>query len=397
MTISLTSQSLGFNLDHIFPEDEIDCGGESDGIADTFQFPNDPDIMFETHQPQCCSSGFGKSLQFFRCSDHNLTHVTNYMSYSRDLGILDKSDPEGTRPWTMGQRAHMFASFFTMRRKPPLGGLDGDCLNYPVFKETGTSTSRRWNTGEFLHHSVENTKRSLLGSGNVLRQGPKILDTLRRVCATKPKIASSSAINLVTGEEVTCDGTTCNPPSGGPLCPDGTTPPCPLLPDPQPDQNQCPDGSKPPCGSGTCPIGTSLACQPLEGFLCLDGLKPPCIDTLTGEDPNREPPKPDEKPAENVLCPKACEVHSNRCDSQTAPNCIFPDPRVAKPRGACACRPGYKATGATDSDATKHWRLPILGQEHRVWVAEGVRCDEKCQGFGFEACREVGLLDKSCI
>ncbi|ORX94603.1 hypothetical protein BCR34DRAFT_579869 [Clohesyomyces aquaticus] len=57
-----------FNLDHAFPEEPGKgggCDGESDGIADTFQIPNDPDVKFEDYQPQCCHSGFGKSLQFF--------------------------------------------------------------------------------------------------------------------------------------------------------------------------------------------------------------------------------------------------------------------------------------------------------------------------------------------
>jgi hypothetical protein len=368
---SANKQPLGFDIEHVFPEEDgVGCNGESDGIADSFQFPNDPNTIFDTHQPQCCHSGFGKSLRFFPCPGKNLTHVANYMSYSRDLGVFDIKDPEGTRPWTMGQRAHMFASFFTMRRKPPLGGLDGDCLYYPVFKDSGSASSRRWNTGEFLHTRAENEKRSLLGGGgNVLRQAPKILETLRKVCATEPKDPSSSAIDLVTGEEVQCDGKTCQPPSGGAFCPDGSNPPCELLPDPEPKQKQCPNGSALPCGDDTCPIGTSLSCQPDEGFLCPDGLKPPCNGTLT---------KPDEKAVENGSCPKACDVHFNKCDATTAPSCNFPDPRVAKPRGACACRPGFKATGASDSDKTKHWRLPVLGQEHRVWVAEGVPCNAPC-------------------
>jgi hypothetical protein len=393
MTDFSNQRMIGFNLDHIFPEipgKGGGCDGESDGIADTFQFPNDPHFIYEEYQPRCCHSGSGKSLKFFQCPFENLTHVTNYMSYARSMGQLDKNDPLGTRPWTMGQRAHMFASFFTMRRKAPLGGLDGDCLYYPVFKDTGSPASRRWNTDEFLQTRSAHSKRGLVSGGNVLRQSPALLETLKKVCAADPANPELSAINVITGDEVTCDGTTCQQPPGGAICPDGiSTPPCILLPDPLPDRKQqCPDGSRPPCSADVCPLGTSLSCTPEEGFLCPDtGLKGPCKGTSSPPNGNQN----------KTACPKPCDVHFNKCDARTAPTCIFPDPRVAHPRAACACAPGFKATGAADGDVTKHWRLPILGQEHRVWVPEGVVCDAQCQGSGFDACKEVVILDKSCI
>ncbi|KAH7111668.1 hypothetical protein B0J13DRAFT_461841, partial [Dactylonectria estremocensis] len=88
----------------------------------------------------------------------------------------------------------------------------------------------------------------------------------------------------------------------------------------------------------------------------------------------------------------------NNCDKTTAPTCIFPDPRVAKPRGACACRPGFKASAYKDTDTTKQWRLPVPGQEHRVWTAEGVPCDKLCVvSTGVDSCREVSEVAKECV
>jgi hypothetical protein len=97
-------------------------------------------------------------------------------------------------------------------------------------------------------------------------------------------------------------------------------------------------------------------------------------------------------------CPAACNTYSNRCDQTTAPTCIFPNPNVQRPRAACACRAGYKADGVADNDRTKQWRLPVEGQEHRVWVAEGVRCDTLCQNpYGPGGCREVVEIGAECI
>ncbi|KAH7064071.1 hypothetical protein BKA63DRAFT_608817, partial [Paraphoma chrysanthemicola] len=271
-----------FNLDHIFPaKDGVGCGGESDSIADTFQFPNDPTIKFEAYQPRCCFSGFGKSLSFFPCSGENKTHVTNHMSYSSDGGKLDPNDPAGTRPWTMGQRAHMFASFFTIRRKAPRGGLDGDCLYYPVFKDIGKPASRPRDTSAFLPHAKRDLLNSVLSGSHLFRQNPNLLPTLQKLCATKPTNPGSSAINIVTGEEVQCDGTTCKPPTTGAICADGSKPPCAVIPDPATVET-CLDGSTPPCKTNTCPAGTELSCVPIEGITCdEDGLQPPCFETGT--------------------------------------------------------------------------------------------------------------------
>ena len=96
-------------------------------------------------------------------------------------------------------------------------------------------------------------------------------------------------------------------------------------------------------------------------------------------------------------CPKACDIHNNTCDAHTAPTCIYPDPRLSNPRGACACRPGFKATGYVDIDTSRQWRQPVLGGEHRVWVAEGVKCDTLCVIWsGVNSCQEVSLIPEAC-
>jgi hypothetical protein len=128
----------------------------------------------------------------------------------------------------------------------------------------------------------------------------------------------------------------------------------------------------------------------LSSKICLDGKTPLCSD-------GTQPLCQDELVTVSSGCPKACDPHNNRCDA-TAPTCIFPDPRVASPRGACACRPGYKAANSVSNGISKQWRLPVEGHEHRVWVAEDVKCDTLCDvSTGANACLEVSLIGKECV
>ena len=127
-------------------------------------------------------------------------------------------------------------------------------------------------------------------------------------------------------------------------------------------------------------------------FVCQDGSAPTCADGSVPRPPTEIYGRADPL----ATCPAACNVFRNRCDPTTAPTCIYPDPRVVNARAACACRPGYKAAAA-DSDTTKHWRLPVAGQEHRTWVAEGVPCDTLCKGYGAQSCMEVTILGRECI
>ena len=127
---------------------------------------------------------------------------------------------------------------------------------------------------------------------------------------------------------------------------------------------------------------SSEICLDGKTLLCSDGTQPLCQDELV---------------IGSSGCPKACDPHNNRCDA-TAPTCIFPDPRVVGPRGACACRPGYKAANSVSSGISKQWRLPVEGHEHRVWVAEDVKCDTLCDvSTGASACLEVPLIGKECV
>lgn len=128
----------------------------------------------------------------------------------------------------------------------------------------------------------------------------------------------------------------------------------------------------------------------ISSEICIDGSIPLCSD---GTKPKCGAIHEQENPA----CPKACDPHHNNCHA-TAPTCIFPDPKVTGPRGACACRPGYKATGHANNDAVNQWRLPIESHEHRVWVAEGVKCDTLCDvSTGVDSCLEVSLIAAQCI
>ncbi|KAH6688422.1 hypothetical protein F5X68DRAFT_231050 [Plectosphaerella plurivora] len=96
------------------------------------------------------------------------------------------------------------------------------------------------------------------------------------------------------------------------------------------------------------------------------------------------------------ICAQSCNVFRNKC-AVTAPTCIYPNPQVPNPRAACACRPGFKADNVADGDTTKHWRVPVTGQEHRVWVAEGVSCNTQCGGYGAQSCMEVTMVGADCV
>jgi hypothetical protein len=127
---------------------------------------------------------------------------------------------------------------------------------------------------------------------------------------------------------------------------------------------------------------------------CKDGTLPVCLDGSVPTEHRRLP----ERSAGGSACPQACNPSRNDCDPTTAPICTYPDPTVADPRGACACQPGYKATGYQNDDAGKHWRLAVAGQQHRVWVSEGVSCGTRCNILsGVGSCSEVTLIAAECV
>ncbi|RGP78945.1 metalloprotease 1 [Fusarium longipes] len=383
-TGSTLTHELGhwFDLDHIFPEKAgADCAGESDLIEDTYQFPHDGN-MFEPEQRRCCSTKKGNKVEWGLCADGSTYNVTNYMSYSRIKGKIISGNANGTAPWTTEQRAHMFASYFTHRRSPGKT-VDSNCNSYPVFFEAEPAS--KLDTRAFVLDERSLSGFALRGY-KLLKQGPRLLEQLIKRCSSPPNPNLVEAINIYTGEIVTCDDEgNCQSPSTGPTCPDGTSPPCQL------DQH-CLDGSAPPCKE-VCRDGTAPPCTGNGGSTCPDGLPSSCLGgSVEVEKPgtNKETQRP--------TCPAGCNVHDNKCDKTTAPTCIFPDPRVTNPRSACACRPGFKASGYRDTDTTKHWRLPIPGQEHRVWVAEGVKCDTLCTvSTGVGSCREVSEVAEECV
>ncbi|KAF2179571.1 hypothetical protein K469DRAFT_798613 [Zopfia rhizophila CBS 207.26] len=394
------SHELGhwFNLRHVFAsKKEGLCSGPSDGIFDTFKFPNDNNEMYKSKQRPCCNDDY--------CPGSEL-HVANYMSYSSDKGNLIPGDQLGTKPWTKGQRAAMFSAFFTLRRTAPDGTKPVDCDNWIVFPDDYADFKPA-----LKERSFSSDIRKVLRGDFILRQADEIMETLKRVCSSPPDQNSNKAIDMISGEVVTChDSGNCDPPLRGPSCLDDSLPPCKLIDvcwdgsaPPCRYVYVCDDGTAPPCSSTTCPDGAAPQCLPPNtqgtGNIWPDG---PCPITPSppkcpnGTDPPCEP-APFPLPGNVSTCPRPCDVHYNSCDPTTAPTCIFPDPRIAYPRAACACRPGYKSSEYADSDTTKQWRLPIVGQEHRVWVAESVLCDKICNGYGVDSCKEVAELGKECV
>ncbi|CUS09616.1 unnamed protein product [Tuber aestivum] len=94
--------------------------------------------------------------------------------------------------------------------------------------------------------------------------------------------------------------------------------------------------------------------------------------------------------ASAAATPPACEAcdpnpNNNKCDITTS--CIF-----TKPNGQlhCACRAGYKAN-APNTDSGTHWRTLFAGQEYRVFVRPGVKCDTLCDEWwlGPQSCKEI--------
>lgn len=488
---STLTHELGHWLDlkHIFPSGaNTDCKGESDGIWDTYQFPNNPSYLFEGKQPRCCPTGkdnYGISTWDY-CPDRRPVNVTNWMSYSRQAGQYHAGDDPGTMPWTTEQRAHIFSAYYTYRRPAPDGKTHVTCSDYPVWYDQPPSKTRDL----FRRAAPQSLSTRDLQGPNLLYQGQYLLEHLKTVCSNPPGHEAMKGIDVISGEVVSCsaDGT-CETPTSHARCPDGSYPPCKLA-------KYCPDGSPagPHCETvQPCKYGHMPPCTDDGGYVWPEGTdhyKPPYCPPVSapkhpepqtysssttlpyqkshtpypeawpnpdppytttylkgphttyppykpyttpdpyGKDPHYksssssssysiyspspyppgkgkgDPPYPDTPPPPSHPCPPTCNPHPplNKCDATTAPTCIFPDPRVPHPRAACACRPGYKAY--TDEELArlpkeagiKQWRLPVKGQEHRVWVAEGVKCDVLCGvSSGIGACREVGEAEGGCV
>ena len=404
-----------FNLWHVFPnEDDAGCTGGSDGIADTFQFPNIIPGMFDKRQRRCCATKDGFKTVWDFCPEDQTFHVTNYMSYGEDKGVINLADPDDTKPWTTMQRASMFASYFTMRRAAPGGGLEPSCVNqFVVFEDPAGAPAT---PATLAKRSGLEINRFLRGV-DLLKPSANILETLRRVCAAPPgPDRATQAIDAISGEEIKCNADTrvCEPPPSGARCPNGSAPPCSFETGDDPRVIfACPDGTAPPCAplATVCEKGKSLSCIPNK-----DLPLPPEVEDPVEVPPVINPPKNGEVPTPGPgdgknpkapgidpgksSCPIPCAPLKNKCDPTTAPTCIFPDPRLPSPKAFCACAPGWKAVataedarGGVQKDTSRQWRLPIVGQEHRVWVPEGQKCDQVCRDID---CSEVGLVGIEC-
>jgi hypothetical protein len=280
----------------------------------------------------------------------------------------------------------MFVNYYTFRKRKAFVDpkYTGKCFDRPVYDDLSDDFQTRG------IHARSNSLNKVLcrirSTSDILRQGAATVETLKKICQL-PRVPGV-LIDSVTGETVFCDDEgKCQPPISGWLCLDGTQPPCKDYIPGTTYFPVCIDGSSPPCSGApqVCPAGQTLTCVLPEGAI---------ISVL--------PPNPEKSPINapdnTTICAKACDVQANTCDDETAPSCTFPDPSVRKPRSACACRPGYKAGMHANTDTAKQWRLPVLGQEYRVWVAEGVQCGKPCAvSCGVNSCQEIMLVDKICI
>src|SRR5204863_8137975 len=88
---------------------------------------------------------------------------------------------------------------------------------------------------------------------------------------------------------------------------------------------------------------------------------------------------------------QTCDPNNNKCTITTS--CIsFLNTGV----DYCACRAGYRASGLAPTDPLQ-FRLDFPGQEYRVFVAQGVECDQLCTNPfpGPDSCQEVPV-QQSC-
>ena len=173
------------------------------------------------------------------------------MSYSPHRGQLVQGDALGTRPWTLGQRVHMFTAFFTIRRSSPPQGVDITCNDYVVYPDniqTGLVQVRS------LVGQGQKQNKAFRGE-RILQQGDALRSTIERICSKPPDPKKDSTISVTTGEEVICDMNGCQTPAERRFCPDGSSPPCATV-------ERCADNSLPPCDKA--------------GTRCEDGSVPPC-------------------------------------------------------------------------------------------------------------------------
>ncbi|ORY18719.1 hypothetical protein BCR34DRAFT_595948 [Clohesyomyces aquaticus] len=104
-----------------------------------------------------------------------------------------------------------------------------------------------------------------------------------------------------------------------------------------------------------------------------------------------------EKPIATTCSVQTCNptVRLNGCDITTS--CITLDgaTRGGSGQHMCACRHGFRASGAAANDKSVQARLPWVGQEGRVFVKPGVACNILCDHFqlGRDGCKEVEQVD----
>lgn len=145
--------------------------------------------MFDAFQKACCHFADGS---YGDCADPFKEHVTNWMSYSPDKGIIDQvvnMSTNPTFPWTTGQMADMYTNFFLRRRQT--GGV--------LCQDGGPM----YNTGISFRNRKRDGRETVTGKvSELLTQPPALLDSLKTVCSRPIHESKGLEIDPATGKLV---------------------------------------------------------------------------------------------------------------------------------------------------------------------------------------------------
>ncbi len=174
-----------FGLPHVFKSDsdrnlKASCQKPETEVADTPVYPGPG--QFEIFQHPCCKDT--KTGNYAFCSGNRTDHVTNWMSYSSDKGVVDQV--LDAYPWTRGQKAKAFTDFWH-RRKGFTGVVCGN--GEPMYSDGIGGIKKRDSQGV-----VSGLAR------DILVQPPALLESLKTICAKPINERPNLEIDPVTGK-----------------------------------------------------------------------------------------------------------------------------------------------------------------------------------------------------
>lgn len=182
-----------FGLRHIFHSDrpavKATCDKSPDYLGVETPFYPGPG-QFDAFQRRCCP--LGPDL-FGDCPGGRIDHVTNWMSYSRDKGKLDFFN--NTFPWTKGQKADIFAKFFSLRKQfKGVSCEDGGPMFFDgiFFKDKSRKKKRDGDGDQLVTGKLS----------ELLRQPPALLESLKTICARDQDESKDVDIDPGTGKLV---------------------------------------------------------------------------------------------------------------------------------------------------------------------------------------------------